>query len=69
MRGLPLFKKAVVITFIIGGISGIVAALAAPTAISEEKADFNGEADTLQEMTRNERSPPNTVRMFLKHYW
>ena len=29
MRGLPLFKKAVVITFIIGGIAGIVAALAA----------------------------------------
>ncbi len=29
MRGLPIIKKAVVITFIIGGIAGIVAALAA----------------------------------------
>jgi len=29
MKGLPIFKKAVVITFIIGGIAGIVAALAA----------------------------------------
>ena len=29
MMGLPAFKKAIVITFIIGGIAGIVAALAA----------------------------------------
>ena len=29
MMGLPVFKKAIVITFIVGGIAGIVAALAA----------------------------------------
>ena len=29
MMGLPAFKKAIVITFIVGGIAGIVAALAA----------------------------------------